>query len=452
MNNNLTLSRQTHRRIVIALSLILVGLMGAAYYWGGQIKISAKRDWHNHAAREVEGITNDALHSMSFFQSQLRGLSALFYASIHVSKDEFVDAITVLEGVNVSSPLGSWGLIQINTPKSGGNNHYRIIYSTENIGLLSEGTDLAPQNGMEATISRALSKPDTVVTGNAFIGPNGNRQVLFAVTVPHIGHRSVLFLSLNLDYFFKDLKSLHIPEGLNLRLSEAQQGQDRLNEGTPIIRHALTPQKPVQTIHLHTESGGIQWKFHWDVLPNYLGGPATALGNSIQWGGIVLGLLFYVFLMYLSKENFRVNQQVQERTSELNWASKAAEKANNMLRDLSLRDGLTNISNRRRFDEFLDQEWKSAIRHKGELSIILIDIDFFKLYNDTLGHTEGDECLKKVAFILQGRIERATDLVARYGGEEFICVLPNTSLAGAIVIGNKLRQAIADANIAIQIP
>lgn len=433
---------------IIALGLVLSLLLASTIYYGEQLKTQAKRHWQNQASHDAEAITNNALHGAGLFHSQLRGLAALFYGSSHVSKNEFLDAISVLEDIDVASPLGAWGLIEITKPDDPqkGEQH-NILYSTENVGILSEGTNVSGQAEIDATIARTFTHPGNVITGNAFIGPNGHRQVLFGISVPHNGQDAVLFSSLNLDYFFKDLKALHIPAGLNLRLSEAQLGQDDLDEGLPIFGRMVELDSPVLTLNFHTETGSIQWKFHWDVLAHYLGGPATGLGTVIQGSGLVIGALFFGLLILFSRESRRVNWLVQERTAELNWALEAAEKANNMLKDLSLRDGLTSIPNRRRFDEFLDREWKSAIRHKGELSIILIDIDFFKLYNDTLGHTEGDECLKKIAFILQGRIERATDLIARYGGEEFICVLPQTSLDGAVVIGNKLRQAIADANI-----
>lgn len=114
-----------------------------------------------------------------------------------------------------------------------------------------------------------------------------------------------------------------------------------------------------------------------------------------------------------------------------------------ILKTLSTVDGLTGIPNRRRFDEFLEQEWLGAIRHQTTFSLILIDIDHFKLYNDNYGHAAGDEALKQVAHTLQEAKGRGTDLVARFGGEEFVCVLPATNAHGAVVIGEQMRQRIA---------
>lgn len=119
-----------------------------------------------------------------------------------------------------------------------------------------------------------------------------------------------------------------------------------------------------------------------------------------------------------------------------------------MLEGLSTTDGLTEISNRRRFDEFLEREWLRSMREQAELSLILIDIDCFKQFNDRYGHLAGDDCLKQVAAALSRTVQRAGDLVARYGGEEFACVLPGTELNGA----SSLAQRIADEIARLKIP
>lgn len=110
---------------------------------------------------------------------------------------------------------------------------------------------------------------------------------------------------------------------------------------------------------------------------------------------------------------------------------------------LASMDGLTQIPNRRRFDEHLEQQWKQMAREKNYLSIVLCDIDYFKAYNDTLGHLAGDDCLKQVAQALNNTIKRPTDLLARYGGEEFAAVLPNTDEIGALQVAERMQQAIA---------
>ena len=118
------------------------------------------------------------------------------------------------------------------------------------------------------------------------------------------------------------------------------------------------------------------------------------------------------------------------------------------LEDYSFRDGLTGVSNRRKFDAVLDEEWTLARRNTQPLSLILIDIDFFKQYNDRHGHVQGDECLTAVASALGTVASRPRDLLARYGGEEFVLVLPATDEAAAQRVSERVRQALFKAQIA----
>jgi diguanylate cyclase (GGDEF)-like protein len=114
-----------------------------------------------------------------------------------------------------------------------------------------------------------------------------------------------------------------------------------------------------------------------------------------------------------------------------------------MLENLSAIDGLTGLANRRRFDERLAQEWLRGRRNQSPLSVCMMDLDFFKLFNDRYGHAAGDDCLRRVALALASTVRRPTDFVARYGGEEFVCVLPDTDAAGAAVLANRLRDSVA---------
>ncbi|MCS3512078.1 MULTISPECIES: response regulator [Pseudomonas] len=121
---------------------------------------------------------------------------------------------------------------------------------------------------------------------------------------------------------------------------------------------------------------------------------------------------------------------------------------NLVLQRLMNSDGLTGLSNRRHFDEYLELEWRRAMRDQTQLSLLMIDVDFFKTYNDSFGHVEGDEALRKVANSIREASSRPSDLPARYGGEEFALVLPNTSPGGARLVAEKLRMAVA----ALKIP
>ncbi|HWQ61902.1 MAG TPA: diguanylate cyclase, partial [Negativicutes bacterium] len=116
--------------------------------------------------------------------------------------------------------------------------------------------------------------------------------------------------------------------------------------------------------------------------------------------------------------------------------------ANRELQRLSNSDGLTGIANRRLFEDFLGQEWQRAIRQREALTLVMIDVDNFKYYNDTYGHQAGDECLRRVADVLRANVKRTTDLIARYGGEEFVAVLPATDAVGAAEVAESLRAAV----------
>jgi two-component system cell cycle response regulator len=109
------------------------------------------------------------------------------------------------------------------------------------------------------------------------------------------------------------------------------------------------------------------------------------------------------------------------------------------LQRAALLDPLTKIANRRHFDSFLEKEWLRAIRSSEPLSLVLIDVDHFKLYNDTLGHAAGDACLRKVAAALQSHALRPTDIAARYGGEEFVLLFAETSADTAFKLAESIR-------------
>ncbi len=117
------------------------------------------------------------------------------------------------------------------------------------------------------------------------------------------------------------------------------------------------------------------------------------------------------------------------------------------LKELSAIDGLTGIANRRKFDEWLEYEWRRARRAQIPISLLMADIDFFKSYNDHYGHLAGDDCLKRVAEIIKEIARRPADLPARYGGEEFALLLPETDASGALRVAGRLQERMKSANI-----
>lgn len=153
---------------------------------------------------------------------------------------------------------------------------------------------------------------------------------------------------------------------------------------------------------------------------------------------VPFGFVIFTFLqaVFLSRKYNRAFIKAEELFIE----KTKLEGATLTLKNLSYLDSLTGIPNRRRFDEYLEQEWRRARRAGTSLSVIMIDIDFFKQFNDSYGHGAGDEALLQVAKALENSLNRPADLIARYGGEEFSAILPNTNLHGVMVIAEIMRR------------
>jgi len=146
---------------------------------------------------------------------------------------------------------------------------------------------------------------------------------------------------------------------------------------------------------------------------------------------VILSLLGYRLIKFMSR-------QIQAQ-KELQFSQKAYIEANKALGLLALEDGLTGLSNRRQFDFFIGTETSRTKRKSDDTALIMIDVDFFKKYNDRYGHVQGDECLKAVSAIIKRNVTRTGDLAARYGGEEFAIILSGTDYAGAFLVAEKIR-------------
>lgn len=159
----------------------------------------------------------------------------------------------------------------------------------------------------------------------------------------------------------------------------------------------------------------------------------TAMGQlEHETIGLEMGAVDYIakpFNPYLIK--LRVRNQIEMK------------RQRDMLAELANMDGLTGIKNRRAFDDYCEREWLRAIRDRHPVSLLMIDIDHFKDFNDHYGHVAGDDCLKAVAKTLAQSVERPADLLARYGGEEFVCLLPETDSGGAMNVAEKMRDNVS---------
>lgn len=172
---------------------------------------------------------------------------------------------------------------------------------------------------------------------------------------------------------------------------------------------------------------------------------------------LILGYSIHEYRLRLLKARTNLlKKMVRERTEELASANgelasanSNLENANNELQSLAKElellattDSLTGLANVRRFREFLNKVWSASIREKQELSVILLDVDYFKRYNDTYGHQKGDDCLQSVAQVLKNNVHRPLDLAARYGGEEFVIILSNTGKEGALQVAERVRKGV----------
>lgn len=151
---------------------------------------------------------------------------------------------------------------------------------------------------------------------------------------------------------------------------------------------------------------------------------------------------------YISKPvNPKVLEAILKAMGRIADMKKQLARANKELMKMANYDGLTQILNRRGFDEVFDRYWRQSKRDQSHIALILLDIDFFKNYNDTYGHMQGDECLKCVAEAIEGSLMRPIDVAARYGGEEFAVVLPGTGIEGAMTVADRMLDSVRSLKI-----
>ncbi|MGK7900301.1 MAG: GGDEF domain-containing protein [Hormoscilla sp.] len=162
-------------------------------------------------------------------------------------------------------------------------------------------------------------------------------------------------------------------------------------------------------------------------------------------------LIYEPLVVQLSSSDYRLldAHELLRASSEIHkLTTQLLESANTKLQRLASLDGLTKLANRRLFDSYLDKNWRRLASSRAQLSLIMCDVDYFKLYNDTYGHQAGDSCLQQIAKAISRAVRRTTDLVARYGGEEFSVILPNTDLEGALSVAKNIRDEVKNCAIA----
>jgi diguanylate cyclase (GGDEF)-like protein len=183
-------------------------------------------------------------------------------------------------------------------------------------------------------------------------------------------------------------------------------------------------------------------------MPEFQPSNALVFANSINSTAFLVISWTISCTRYKKQEELFKNQKLLKTNSlELSRINKELEEANRKLEILSQIDGLTGIFNRMMFENKIKGEWNRCKRHSIPLSMMMIDIDFFKPFNDHYGHRAGDGCVQQIATALVSEAKRSADFVARYGGEEFAVVLPHTEKVGALILAEQMRQKVEDLGI-----
>jgi diguanylate cyclase (GGDEF)-like protein len=152
-------------------------------------------------------------------------------------------------------------------------------------------------------------------------------------------------------------------------------------------------------------------------------------------------------LAIVALDNAQLYSRLQDELKERHRAQEALKSANLKLERLARLDGLTQVANRRRFDEALQEEWRRMRRSRAPIALIMGDVDFFKRFNDTYGHQAGDRCLQVIARTMAANAYRPADMIARYGGEEFVMLLPETDIEGARFVAQRILTAVHNLKI-----
>lgn len=356
-----------------------------------------------------------------------------------------VSEVKEVHGLFVYDARGNWLVNSLDSPMQSNNsdreyfqhhlkNPSREVYIGKPVRSRSSGFWILP-------VSRRLQHPD-----GSFAG--------------------VALGTIRIDFFAKLYESFQVGRaGIVLLLRddgtliyrrpyvERQIGMD-LSHGSVYQRYKNTG--PVGTAMMRAKLDGIERLYsyrHLDTFPLIV---ATALSKEeilAEWRRFALGMLAINLLIMVLLCGFggRLIRQIMIRDRlerELVAAREALQRRNEELSILADNDGLTGIANRRRFEQALQLESGRAARNASQLSLVMLDVDFFKKYNDTYGHVAGDECLRRVAAAIGNSLGRTADLVARYGGEEFVVLLPDTSESGALRVAERIRTTVQATGIA----
>ena len=315
---------------------------------------------------------------------------------------------------------------------------------------LAYGFDLSSNTTRRQTIIFARDSGLPRATGSITLVQEKGNQKGFLAFIPIYKQRGLLTVEKrrkNLqgfvlgvfrigDIFNSSLKGITINDIQFTLLDETQPQVSSI-----LFQNPINKEEAINKI-VYRKSLPLIWGRQWSIVASptqeYFNKRQNVLPLAVFISFVLFTLYIAFYIHFLSKRTTIAQKIAEERSLKINEVNKKLEL-------LSRLDGLTGIANRRCMDNFFKREWRLAMRNKTSLSFVIIDIDFFKLYNDNYGHPQGDDCLKKVAKQLESTLKRPTDFIARYGGEEFSLILPNTTKVAEIA--ENCRRSIESLNI-----
>ncbi|SDI57550.1 diguanylate cyclase (GGDEF) domain-containing protein [Paraburkholderia steynii] len=349
--------------------------------------------------------------------------------------------LTQLAGLFVYDENGIWIVNSTSTPLDRFNNSDREYFKFHRLHA-----DLGPHIGVPVIsrssgkwivpVSRRINKPDGSFSGVVLATIDIDFFKAFYSTL-QIGNAGAVALVLN-----SGVMLIRRPFDVNVIGKNMR--------GTQLYRH-YTTQGPTGTAFIKSAQDGVTRLNSYRSLQHYPVFVAAALSKDEilhEWWRDTIwhaaGVLCLVIVVGLF--GWHLIKQIELRTTaeaELTKTHASLEKVNRTLEQLAMQDGLTGLANRRQFDVTLQSEFNRATRHASSLALIMLDVDFFKQYNDIYGHAAGDECLRTVGgLVMDLTARRPGDLAARYGGEEIAVLLPNAGVSDAVAIANDICDAI----------
>lgn len=343
--------KRTRLFVSVVIGVVMVIGLGGTFGIGRQVKTNAIDSWERQAEQDVAIATVAVEAWVAQADSILRGIAVAFRSPEPVSNDGFLDLAFDAEEWNsefslnavafarrvvrkqraaVESELGGpfavFGDPSTRAPEA--YESFVVEYSSDEAGSFTPRIDLITNPSTAVVVSTAFRVPNQIIMGPAYDGPDGLLFSLAALRVRNGGEDGVLVGEIDLSELIAHVEATQVPKGIRLRLAE----RDNESRATSLLRPVYGTLEPASdvlyTVTVRTTRGQARWDFNWDILPDYLGGPPTAIAVTIQVGGLVLTVLVITTIGFLASQNTTIRKKVKERTASLLKMKEEAELAN----------------------------------------------------------------------------------------------------------------------------